>query len=48
MKKLIDRLRAEPTPAAVEALRRYVNKHPMAVCMATADDLALLRQHGIL
>lgn len=48
MSKLLAALKAEPTnPARVNAVRKYVAKHPMSVCFLTADEVALLALHGI-
>src|SRR5215469_17033572 len=41
--------RVNPTLANAKRLRAYVEKHPMSVCIATADDMALLetaRRHA--
>jgi len=43
MTKLINAYRALPTPTNRNKLQTYLNKHMMAVCMATADEIAFLR-----
>lgn len=43
MTKLINAYRALPTPANRNKLQTYLNKHMMALCMATADEVAFLR-----
>ena len=43
MTKLINAYRALPTPSNRAKLQTYLNKHMMAVCMATAEEVAFLR-----
>ena len=43
MDKLINQYRATPTPANRAKLQTYINKHMMAVCMATIEDVAFLK-----
>ncbi len=43
MTKLINAYRAFPTPTNRNKLQTYLNKHMMAVCLATADEVAFLR-----
>lgn len=43
MNKLINAYRALPTPTNRNKLQTYLNKHMMAVCLATADEVAFLR-----
>jgi hypothetical protein len=38
MRKLIDAYESQPTMGNATKLIRYLDKHPMAVCMATAPD----------
>lgn len=44
MSKLIKALQAEPTEANRQRLAKYIRRHPMAVVMATDEELAFLRQ----
>jgi hypothetical protein len=43
MTKLIESFRKCPTQANRIKLQKYINKHMMAVCMATPDELAFLK-----
>jgi hypothetical protein len=43
MTKLINAYRALPTPTNRNKLQTYLNKHMMALCMATAEEVAFLR-----
>jgi len=43
MTKLINAYRALPTPSNRNKLQTYINRHMMAVCMATAEEVAFLR-----
>ena len=43
MSKLINAYRALPTTSNRNKLQNYLNKHMMAVCMATAEEIAFLR-----
>jgi hypothetical protein len=47
MEKLIAAHAAAPTDANRIKLERYLDKHIMAVCMASPDQLAYLRAAGI-
>ena len=43
MTKLLNAYRALPTPSNRATLQTYINRHMMAVCMATAEEVAFLR-----
>jgi len=43
MSRLIAAYRAEPTAANRAKLQKYLDKHMMAVCMASEDELAFLK-----
>ena len=43
MSKLINAYRALPTPANRVRLQKYLNRHMMAVCLATPEELAFLK-----
>jgi hypothetical protein len=43
MTKLINTYRAVPTAANRAKLQKYLAKHMMATCMASADELAFLK-----
>lgn len=43
MTKLLNTYRAIPTAANRAKLQNYLNKHMMAVCMASTDDVAFLK-----
>lgn len=45
MQKLIEKYRSQPTPANWAKLQAYLNKHMMAVCYATPEELEFLRTH---
>ena len=45
MTKLLNAYRKLPSPTNRAKLQAYLNKHMMAVAMATADDIAFLRTH---
>ena len=45
MNKLINTYRKCPSPANREKLQRYINRHMMAICIASADDIAFLKTH---
>lgn len=48
MTKLLTALKADPTnPVRVNAVRKYVAKHPMALCFLTDEERLLLALHGI-
>ncbi len=46
MSKLLNAYRAEPTPANHAKLQNYLNKHTMAVCLASIEDIAFMRAHN--
>lgn len=43
MTKLINAYRKLPSPANRARLQSYLNKHMMAVCLATPDEIAFLK-----
>ena len=43
MSKLITTFRAVPTDANRAKLQKYLDKHMMAICMASADEVAFLK-----
>ena len=45
MNKLINTFRKCPSPANREKLQRYIDRHMMAICIASADDIAFLKTH---
>ncbi len=45
MSKLINKYRSAPSPSNRAKLQDYLNKHMMAVTMATAEEIAFLRTH---
>jgi hypothetical protein len=45
MSKLINAYRNLPTTTNRARLQTYINKHMMAVCMATPDEIAFLKAH---
>lgn len=45
MRSLIARYRSLPSPANRARLQAYLHKHPMAVCLATPEELQFLRAH---
>lgn len=45
MSKLIDNFRKCPTPSNRAKLQAYLQKHMMAVCMATEQEIAFLKAH---
>jgi hypothetical protein len=46
MTKLINTFRAMPSPANRVKLQTYLDRHMMAVCMATPEETAFLRVNG--
>ena len=44
MSKLLAQYRAAPTLKNAQKVRAYERKHPMAVCMLTADESETLKQ----
>ena len=47
MSKLIAAAQANPTDARIDKLRKYLEKHMMAICMATPEELAFLKKHNL-
>lgn len=45
MVKLINAYRKMPSPTNRARLQAYLDKHVMAVCMATPEDVAFLKMH---
>jgi hypothetical protein len=45
MNKLLNAYRKLPSPANRAKLQNYLNKHMMAVCLATPEDIAFLKAH---
>lgn len=43
MHKLLEAFRTNPTEANRTKLQNYLNKHMMAICLATPDDQAFLK-----
>lgn len=48
MTKLINLYRAMPSMANRAKLAAYMQKHPMAVVLATQSELAFLKVHGFI
>lgn len=48
MAKLLAAFAAEPSLKNRTALQRYMDRHPMAVCMLAPAELDLLRLEGLL
>lgn len=46
MSRLIATYRKCPTPTNRAKLQAYLNKHMMAVCMASDDEIAFLKANG--
>ena len=46
MQRLLNIYRTTPTPANHAKLQAYLNKHMMAVCLASIEDIAFLRAHN--
>jgi len=46
MHKLLTAFRANPTDANRAKLQNYLNKHMMAVCLATPEEQAFLKSNG--
>jgi hypothetical protein len=46
MQKLLNAYRKLPSPSNRVKLQNYLNKHMMAVCMASIEDIAFLRAHN--
>ena len=45
MSKLINAFRKLPSPTNRKRLQDYLNKHTMAVCLASPDEIAFLKTH---
>jgi hypothetical protein len=45
MHKLINAYRKMPSPSNRAKLQAYLNKHMMAVCLATPEEIAFLKTH---
>jgi hypothetical protein len=43
MTKLLNTYRTAPTASNRVKLQTYLNKHMMAICLATAEEVAFLR-----
>lgn len=43
MSKLINAYRTTPSPTNRNRLQTYINKHLMAICMATPEEVQFLR-----
>lgn len=43
MHKLLEAFRANPTDANRIKLQKYLDKHMMAICLATPEDQAFLK-----
>ena len=48
MDRLIKMYRKLPSPTNRAKLARYLDQHMMAVCLASADDVAFLKAHGFI
>ena len=46
MASLLNAYRAAPTAANRAKLARYLDRHPMALCFATAEEQAYLQANG--
>ena len=46
MNKLLNAFRAEPSEANRAKLAKYLQKHMMALCLASPDEIAFLKSHG--
>jgi hypothetical protein len=46
MSKLLATYRALPTAESRAKLQKYLDKHMMAVCMASTEEIAYLRASG--
>ena len=45
MKRLLDAYRKLPSPSNRLKLQNYLDKHMMAICLATPEDQAFLKAH---
>jgi hypothetical protein len=46
MTKLINIYRAMPSPTNRAKLQKYLDRHMMAICMASSDEVAFLKGNG--
>lgn len=46
MQRLLNAFRKLPSPSNRAKLQAYLNKHPMAACLATPEEIAFLRAHA--
>jgi predicted nucleotide-binding protein len=45
MKRLLNAYRKLPSPSNRLKLQQYLDKHMMAICLATPEDQAFLKAH---
>jgi hypothetical protein len=45
MKKLLEAFRKVPTQANRDKLQKYLDKHMMAICMASPEDVFFLKEN---
>ena len=46
MTKLLNAFRAEPSEANRAKLAKYLQKHMMALCLASPEEISFLKLHG--
>jgi hypothetical protein len=46
MTKLLNTYRKLPSPSNRAKLQSYLDKHLMAICMASVEDVTFLKAHG--
>jgi hypothetical protein len=46
MSKLISTFRKLPSPSNRVKLQTYLNRHQMAICMATVEEIEFLKANG--
>ena len=46
MNKLLNAFRAEPSEANRVKLAKYLQKHMMALCLASSEEIAFLKANG--
>lgn len=46
MTKLINTFRACPAPSNRVKLQKYLDRHSMAVCMASSEEIQFLKANG--
>lgn len=46
MSKLINAYRKCPSPSNRAKLQKYIDRHMMAICIASADEIAFLKTHN--